>query len=504
MKSLVPLLLFLSALVYAEPPGTHHPGPPGGPGGGGPYGGPGGPYQGPVNGPGPHQGPTGPGGYAPGQIPEWQRPQRPPNAGKKYDRAFGDTLLSIDEDLSFDFDSIFERAREERQARVKAEAQSAGQRYFASNPQNPCQGCPDPTCRARFIESEARRMRHELNTCKCKDPACGTTAEEGVKQRLHRTLPLHNTIQPHPDRYTFVSPPGNFRTEITQQYEDLSRLNPTTEKGQEARELGLSATREADQAYSQNFEGDALFYKEIGKSFLDIAVGMDPVTSFGRSTYELFTGKNLVTGEELSTFERSMAGLNVLSAGTSGSLTRISTGIVRIAGRSGHTVRDVLVAGQRAVQRFREAKVSAQVLRNSPGVATTRGPLRASGPMVSGTHGNAGKIPQSIADRMSGREYRNFKEFRQDLWREVAASPYAEEFSYNSANLGLMRDGKSPLARVEQHHIGPRATTRKYELHHLEPIQNGGAVYDMNNIVVVSPKFHKEILDPTVHYGNGR
>ena len=39
-----------------------------------------------------------------------------------------------------------------------------------------------------------------------------------------------------------------------------------------------------------------------------------------------------------------------------------------------------------------------------------------------------------------------------------------------------------------------------YNLHHVTPIHEGGGVYDLNNIYVVTPRYHQEILDPTYHY----
>ena len=35
---------------------------------------------------------------------------------------------------------------------------------------------------------------------------------------------------------------------------------------------------------------------------------------------------------------------------------------------------------------------------------------------------------------------------------------------------------------------------RKYNLHHMEPIYKGGDVYNLDNIVITTPKYHKQIL----------
>ncbi len=41
----------------------------------------------------------------------------------------------------------------------------------------------------------------------------------------------------------------------------------------------------------------------------------------------------------------------------------------------------------------------------------------------------------------------------------------------------------------------------KYILHHKTPISQGGGVYDLDNLIVVTPRYHSEILDPTYHGG---
>ncbi|MFR5451681.1 MAG: HNH endonuclease signature motif containing protein [Roseburia hominis] len=40
-------------------------------------------------------------------------------------------------------------------------------------------------------------------------------------------------------------------------------------------------------------------------------------------------------------------------------------------------------------------------------------------------------------------------------------------------------------------------------LHHIIPINQGGSVYSVDNLVVVTPRYHAEILIPEVHGYNG-
>ncbi|WP_439332259.1 HNH endonuclease signature motif containing protein [Pantoea cypripedii] len=52
---------------------------------------------------------------------------------------------------------------------------------------------------------------------------------------------------------------------------------------------------------------------------------------------------------------------------------------------------------------------------------------------------------------------------------------------------------------------GCRASTwtgnnRSYVLHHRTPIQHGGGVYDVDNILIVTPKYHLDVLDRAYHF----
>jgi hypothetical protein len=58
-------------------------------------------------------------------------------------------------------------------------------------------------------------------------------------------------------------------------------------------------------------------FKAIAQEVADIGLGLIPGVSIGKDAYELISGKNLVTGKDLTTFERAMAGVGILSLGTS-------------------------------------------------------------------------------------------------------------------------------------------------------------------------------------------
>lgn len=82
------------------------------------------------------------------------------------------------------------------------------------------------------------------------------------------------------------------------------------------------------------------FAKATGEVLLDLATSLTPGVSTGRDAYEAFTGKNLLTQEELTTFERSVAVLCVASLGTGSIVKGALKGVERIAGlaKIGHKV----------------------------------------------------------------------------------------------------------------------------------------------------------------------
>ncbi len=79
--------------------------------------------------------------------------------------------------------------------------------------------------------------------------------------------------------------------------------------------MGLVAVEEADQALVHGEVNEAESFKTLAMEFLDIAIGNDPITGIGRSVYEFFSGKNLVTGAELHSIERGLAFLGIATGG---------------------------------------------------------------------------------------------------------------------------------------------------------------------------------------------
>ena len=132
--------------------------------------------------------------------------------------------------------------------------------------------------------------------------------------------------------------------------------------------------------------------------------------------------------------------------------------------------------------------------RNFDGVVTGSGNGNVSR-MMRGTQGNIGLIPQEIANKLSGRSFNSFDDFRSAFWKEVANSSYASEFS--TKNITRMSKGLAPKVVKSQQY----GRLSSYILHHKTPIHAGGGVYDLNNLVIVTPIMHQEILDKAYHFG---
>ncbi|QOE08587.1 S-type pyocin domain-containing protein [Pseudomonas asiatica] len=107
------------------------------------------------------------------------------------------------------------------------------------------------------------------------------------------------------------------------------------------------------------------------------------------------------------------------------------------------------------------------------------------------TRGAGAKIPTQIANALRGREFRDFDEFRTAFWKALSDTPELSS-QFNDANKSLIAKGRAPRARDKDHHKG-HAT---FILHHVIPISESGAVYDVDNLRVVTPAAHHAI-----HYG---
>lgn len=178
---------------------------------------------------------------------------------------------------------------------------------------------------------------------------------------------------------------------------------------------------------------------------------------------------------------------------------------------------------------------TATELRNTAGIATIRRRdllpvVKQAGTWLRGDDVLA-RIPLHVAEQMNLLSFSTFDALRKDFWRRVAADPLLQEIYQDaSRRQRAMREGVAPLApesqqivkltretsdRVKAELPGADADTvggvilesevdpdslKSYQLHHQHPIHAGGGVYDLSNLVVVTPLVHTALLNPDFHY----
>ncbi|WP_157215363.1 LysM peptidoglycan-binding domain-containing protein [Flavisphingomonas formosensis] len=142
-----------------------------------------------------------------------------------------------------------------------------------------------------------------------------------------------------------------------------------------------------------------------------------------------------------------------------------------------------------------EVPLTAGQLRGAPGVATASGDLApASGRWLD--PGVPTPIPGQVADALVGRNFNSFNDLRSAIWEQIGGNAELNG-GFSRGNLGQMNAGNAPFAPSE-YLADSGAFGERFNLHHIDPIANGGPVYDLSNLRIVSPKVHYSI-----HYGPG-
>jgi hypothetical protein len=126
-----------------------------------------------------------------------------------------------------------------------------------------------------------------------------------------------------------------------------------------------------------------------------------------------------------------------------------------------------------------------------PGVVTQSGELEA----LQGAWLRADEpspIPGQVAQSLVGRQFNTFADLQAAIWEGIAADPELN-VGFGRASLSNMLEGNAPFAppAYQNAQFGGR-----FNLHHVEPIGSGGAVYDLSNLSIVSPRIHTEIHYP--------
>ncbi|WP_177332688.1 S-type pyocin domain-containing protein [Pseudomonas nunensis] len=126
--------------------------------------------------------------------------------------------------------------------------------------------------------------------------------------------------------------------------------------------------------------------------------------------------------------------------------------------------------------------------RYEPGTATGRGQEVGGNWLGSANEPNGAPIPAHIADQLRGQDFRSFDKFRESFWKAISTD---EELSqqFGKVDREQMFYGAAPYSEPIDS-VGGR---EKIEIHHKQRITDGGAVYDMENLSILTPKAHIDL-----------
>ncbi|WP_448091889.1 S-type pyocin domain-containing protein [Pseudomonas lini] len=125
--------------------------------------------------------------------------------------------------------------------------------------------------------------------------------------------------------------------------------------------------------------------------------------------------------------------------------------------------------------------------RQDPGIATGNGQPVSENWLGAASTLQGAPIPEQIADKLRGREFSSFKAFRRAFWKAVTHDPFLID-QFTLFNKFDIRNGLSPSAPPSEQ-MGRRT---KFEIHHVTLISEGGSVYDIDNLRLLTPKQHIE------------
>ncbi len=131
-------------------------------------------------------------------------------------------------------------------------------------------------------------------------------------------------------------------------------------------------------------------------------------------------------------------------------------------------------------------------VRNTSGTASGGNDLPSAGP--DWLDRGMGSMPREVADQLRNRHFGSWREFREAFWQAVHNTPILRN-QFSASNQARMADGLAPYA-PDAWQVGNRT---KFELDHMETIDIGRerVLYDLDNIMIVSPEVHIKITNAT-------
>lgn len=123
--------------------------------------------------------------------------------------------------------------------------------------------------------------------------------------------------------------------------------------------------------------------------------------------------------------------------------------------------------------------------RSIPGVASGYGEAVTATWLRGPTASQPAPIPSSVAEKLSGRPFASFAKLREAIWLEVSNDPELSR-QLGELNLQELSNKRAPRAPLADR-VGKRV---KYEIHHKHRVSEGGSVYDLDNLIIMTPKDH--------------
>lgn len=134
--------------------------------------------------------------------------------------------------------------------------------------------------------------------------------------------------------------------------------------------------------------------------------------------------------------------------------------------------------------------------RNKPGIATGNGSATNASNWLQGTEKEWGNVPSTIANTLRGQNFNNFDEFRVAFWKAIGNDPNLRK-SFSPIDWSdMIKYGKAPKVQPSQIY----KSKDMYQLHHRIFIKDGGKVYNMDNILITTPKYHMQIHNPHLDF----
>jgi hypothetical protein len=127
----------------------------------------------------------------------------------------------------------------------------------------------------------------------------------------------------------------------------FGKVQPTTAEGQEAAAIGRALVKDPHGISDADL-------KRVGLTLLDAALGMIPIVGPVKSLIYMVAGRNLITGEKLTTLDYILCAVDVLSLGMDGPFAKIAGKVPELMGLGGAGARvtEALKSGAGYVKNF--------------------------------------------------------------------------------------------------------------------------------------------------------